>query len=161
MFRITRLAMTMREEAGPQLSPLAVQSLSLSHLYWVTRHMREPLTVPLALQRSPVVPLRHWLVVTPVQALASGTQLLLSWQMLSVYTWLQDSRDSTQLLAGSEQVLPEKSQESLPPEVHCELVVQAGWLPFLQVPPQSLTVVQVRPALSEQTLARAGHWAAL
>src|SRR5262245_60702956 len=106
MFRMTRLAITMREVAGPQVSPLAVESLSLSHLYWVTRHMREPLTVPLALQRSPVVPPRHWLAEAPVQVLASGTHELVSPQLLSAYTWLHTMRGRTQLLAGSEQVLP-------------------------------------------------------
>jgi hypothetical protein len=81
---MTRLAMTMREVAGPQLSPETRQSVSRVHLYWLVRHMREPLVLPLALQRSPLAPARQTLVLAPLQGLASGTQALVFEHVLSL-----------------------------------------------------------------------------
>jgi hypothetical protein len=107
---MTRLAITMREVAGPQLSPETRQSVLLAHLYWLTRHMREPLVVPVALQRSPSTPARHVLAEAPVQGLASGTQAFVFEHVLSVYWMVQARRGRTQVLVGDEQFLPVKSQ---------------------------------------------------
>ena len=84
MLRMTRLAMTVRELAGPQESPLMLQSLLSLQMVWPMRHMREAVAVAGALQRSPSAPARQRLMVTPVQGLALGTQVFRSSHLLSV-----------------------------------------------------------------------------
>jgi hypothetical protein len=80
--------------------------------------------------------------------------------VLSVYFWVQVVWGRTQLFAGEVQVFPVKSQESPGFAVQLALLVQA--VPaFLQVPPQSLTVLQVLLGLSEQTLGGMGQSEAL
>src|SRR5262245_21911148 len=75
----TRLAITTRDVAGPQLSPLAGQSPSSWHFSSVMRHMPMALVLFAAkLLTSLVVPARHGLVGPGVQVLAGPTHELVS-----------------------------------------------------------------------------------
>jgi hypothetical protein len=80
MLDSTRFAITMRDVAGPQVSPVG-QSLSFEHLVSPVRHMPVPLVVVI-LQLSPVLPARHEFVAPGVQVLATPTQALVSMQGL-------------------------------------------------------------------------------
>src|SRR5450432_976390 len=77
----TRLAITTREVAGPQSSPLAGQSESFWHLSSVMRHMPSALVLLLArLQVSEAVPETQGLEGPRVQVLGGPTQGLVSRQ---------------------------------------------------------------------------------
>jgi hypothetical protein len=151
--------MTRREVAGPQVSPLnALQFESRLHLVCPRRHMREPVVLLAELQPSPMAPGRQRLTEAPVQGLAFGTQGLVSLQVLSVYVVVQACWVNRQALLAALQVLPEKLQVEKPKNKPAQFaVVVHGTVVNVQVPPQSLTVVQVRAGLSEQTLAPTGQ----
>lgn len=80
MLDSTRLAITKRDVAGPQVSPVG-QSLSFAHLVSAVRHMPVPLVVVI-LQVSPVLPARQAFDAPGVQALATPTQALVLMQGL-------------------------------------------------------------------------------
>src|SRR5882757_7015811 len=91
MLASTRLAITMRDVAGPQASPAVVQSESFAHLTCVMRHMREAVVAVLpALQRSPALGATQLLVGSGPQVLAGPTHGLVSMQGLLACVTVQE-----------------------------------------------------------------------
>src|SRR5689334_8678991 len=88
MLDSTRLAITMRDVAGPQVSPAVVQSESFAHLVSAIRHMPvEPPDVVI-LQVSPALPAWQEFVAPTLQVLAGPTHALVSTQGLLACTTL-------------------------------------------------------------------------
>src|SRR5690348_10035391 len=77
----TRLAITKREVAGPQVSP-DEQSVSFAHLVSPVRHMPVVPVVAVMRQSSPATPAMHGFDGPGVQVLAGPTQALVSTQGL-------------------------------------------------------------------------------